>query len=208
MNLMSPITSVIPGVKGEVLLVLARTSRELTGNVIATLSDGTVSQIGANKALKKLVADGIVLSRAAGSSILYSLNRNHVAATSIIELSELRSALMNRITEQVAAWHEQPVAVAPFGSMARGQGSGSSDIDVLVIRPDAVVEEDSVWATQVMGLADAAQRWSGNECQILEYSEAEFAALVRAGDTLVDNLRTDAVGLAGKPPRELTRTDR
>lgn len=208
MNLSSPITSVIPGAKGEVLLILARTLEELTGNVIATLGDERVSQTGANKALKKLVEDGLVLSRPAGKSILYSLNRDHVAARSIIELSELRSALMTRIKEQVTGWEYQPVAVALFGSAARGHGTSNSDIDLLVIRPDAIDQEHSGWATQVMELADAVRRWSGNACETLEYAEGEFAALVLSGDTLVENLRTDAVGLVGKAPRELTRTAR
>jgi predicted nucleotidyltransferase len=207
-NLISPIASVIPGAKGEVLAILARTSEELTGNVIATLAGGKVSQSGANKALKKLVADGLVLSRPAGKAILYSLNRDHVAARSIVELSELRSALMTRVRELVTGWHDQPVAVAWFGSTARGHGSSTSDIDLLVIRPDAIDQEHSGWATQAMELTDLVRRWSGNACEILEYPEVEFAALVLAGDTLVENLRTDAIGLIGRPPRELTRPAR
>jgi predicted nucleotidyltransferase len=208
MHLSSPIASVIPGAGGEVLVILARTSEELTGNGIAALAGGKVSQTGANKALKRLVAGGLVLSRPAGKSILYSLNRDHVAARSIIELSELRSALMTRIREQVTGWHHQPVAVALFGSAAREQGASNSDIDLLIIRPEAIDQEHPVWVTQVMELTDAVQRWSGNVCGILEYAEDEFASLVHAGDTLVENLRTDAVGLVGKPPRDLTRRDR
>ena len=66
----------------------------------------------------------------------------------------------------------------------------------------------SAWGAQVTELTDAVQRWSGNACEILEYAEDEFASLVRAGDTLVEKLGTDAVGLIGKPPRELTRARR
>lgn len=205
MNLSSPITSVIPGAKGEVLGILARTSEELTGNTIAALGDARVSQTGANKALKKLVEDGLVLSRPAGKAILYSLNRDHVAAGPIIALSELRSMLLSRITELVTLWECQPVAVALFGSAARGQGASSSDIDVLVIRPDAIDQEHSGWATQLMELAVGVRRWSGNACEVLEYAKQEFAALVQSGDALVDNLRRDAIGLVGTSPKELTR---
>ena len=113
-----------------------------------------------------------------------SSNRDHVAARSIVELSELRSAA------------------------ARGQGTSNNDIDVLVIRPDAIGQEHSVWTEQVMGLTEAVWRRSGNACQTLEYTADEFARLVRSRDTLVDNLRTDAVGLVGKAPRELTRAER
>jgi predicted nucleotidyltransferase len=205
-NLTSPIASVIPGASGEVLVILARTSEELTGNVIASLADGRVSQTGANKALKRLVADGLVLSRPAGKSILYSLNRDHLAARSIIELSEMRSALTTKVKELIMSWQYQPVAVALFGSAARGRGTNRSDIDLLVIRPDAIDEEHSVWVMQVMELAAAVQRWSGNGCEVLEFADDEFAALVLAGDTLIENLRTEAVDVIGKPLRELTRT--
>ena len=67
--------------------------------------------------------------------------------------------------------------------------------------------EDELWVRQVTELSDAVQRWSGNVCEILEYSNDEFTALVLTGDTLVDNLRNDAVGLVGRSPRELTRTN-
>jgi hypothetical protein len=59
-----------------------------------------------------------------------------------------------------------------------------------------------------MELTDVVARWTGNRCEILEYSEAEFARLVRDHDTLIDNLRRDAVALAGRTPGELTRTGR
>jgi predicted nucleotidyltransferase len=199
---------VIPGAKGEVLSILARTTEELTGNVIASLAGGKVSQTGANKALKTLVADGLVLSRPAGKAILYQLNRDHVAAGAIVELADLQSALTTRVQQHVAEWHRPPISVALFGSAARGQGTSTSDIDLLVIRPDAVEEEQPVWSQRVMELTDAVARWTGNRCEILEYSEAEFARLVRDHDTLIDNLRRDAVALAGRTPRELTRTGR
>lgn len=207
MELRSPLASVIPGAAGEVLLVLARASHELTGNVIASLTDGKASQTGANKALKKLVASGLVLARPAGNAILYSLNRDHLAAGPVLELADLRSVLLARIKAHVAGWKVQPVSVVLFGSMARGQGTASSDNDLLVIRPTNVDVEDELWVRQVTELSDAVQRWSGNVCEILEYSNDEFTALVLTGDTLVDNLRNDAVGLVGRSPRELTRTN-
>lgn len=208
MNLSSPITSVIPGAKGEVLGVLARTTEELTGSVVALLADGRVSQTGANKALKKLVEDGLVLSRPAGAAILYMLNRDHVAAESIVALSELRSVLLLRITELVSRWEYPPVAVSLFGSAARGRGTSGSDIDLLVLRPDELDPEHAAWAAQLMELADAVWRWSGNPCEVLEYAAHELAALVVSGDALVDNLRRDAIGLVGAPPRELVGPER
>ncbi len=208
MKLGSPIGSVIPGVKGEVLTVHARTTEPLTGNVIAGLAGGRVSQTGANLALKTLVADGLVLSRPAGRANLYTLNRDHVAAGAVVELTELRHRLLARIGEQIATWKPQPVSTAVFGSVARGTAARRSDIDLLVIRPDEVDSDNEAWATQVMDLAVSVHAWSGNACEVLEYSQAEFADLVESGDTLVTNLRRDAVRLSGKPPRALTKVAR
>jgi len=51
-----------------------------------------------------------------------------------------------------------------------------------------------------------ADAWSGNPCEIVEYSTRELKALVRRGERLADELRRDAVPLTGTPPRQtLTR---
>jgi predicted nucleotidyltransferase len=92
-----------------------------------------------------------------------------------------------------------------FGSAARGQATPSSDVDVLVIRADAVPEDDARWEAQTLALSDSVLRWSGNTCQMLEYSEAEFSALVATGDRLVTALRDDAVVIGGRSPRQMTK---
>ncbi|MFM9112316.1 MAG: hypothetical protein ACKOPB_03520, partial [Actinomycetota bacterium] len=63
MDVSSPISSVIPGVPGVVLQILARTELPLTGNGIADLADGVVSRAGVTKALSTLVAHGLVECR-------------------------------------------------------------------------------------------------------------------------------------------------
>jgi Nucleotidyltransferase domain len=208
LNLESPIQSVIPGVKGEVLTVLARTSEPLTGNVIASLTGGRVSQTGANLALKTLVDDGLVLSRPAGRANLYTLNRDHVAADALVELTELRSRLLARLGDEIATWKLRPVSVALFGSVARRTAERRSDIDLLIIRPDGVDIDNDAWATQIMDIAVSIHAWSGNICEVLEYSQAEFADLGASGDSLVTNLLRDAVRLSGRSLRELTKVAR
>ena len=208
MGVNTRVSTVIPGVAGVVLTILARTTQELTGNTIAQLADTGASQTGTNKALKRLVASGLVLSRSAGSSLLYQLNRDHVAAPALLALVDLRQVLVDRIKALVAEWEHQPTAVALFGSVAREQDTDASDIDLLVVRSDATDAEDPVWSDQLMNLGESVGRWSGNSCEILEYSDSEFAELVRSQDSLVANLRQDAVGLVGLSPRELTRTGR
>ena len=84
MDVATPIRSVIPGVTGVILQVLARTEQPLTGVRIAELTDGRASRPGVNKALKALVASGVVGCQRAGAANLYRLNRQHVAADAVL----------------------------------------------------------------------------------------------------------------------------
>jgi hypothetical protein len=201
----SPIATVVPGARGSVLRVLAATMVPLTGNKIAELSDGAVSQSGVSKAIAPLVESGLVTCEQAGVANLYLLNRDHVAASAVLAAVGARDELVARMAAVANAWSVTPVAVWMFGSAARGQATPGSDVDVLVIRADAVPEDDGRWEAQTLALSDSVLRWSGNTCQMLEYSETEFSALVAAGDRLVAALRDDAVVIAGRSPRLMTK---
>ena len=205
MDFRSPIATLVPGARGAVLRVLAATTVPLTGNKIAELSGGAVSQSGVSKAIAPLVESGLVTCERAGSANLYLLNRDHVAASAVVSAVGARDELVARMAAAAHAWSVEPVAVWMFGSAARGQATPASDVDVLVIRADAVPEDDARWEAQTLALSDSVLRWSGNTCQMLEYSEAEFSALVASGDRLVTALRDDAVVIAGRSPRQMTK---
>lgn len=199
----TPIQTVAPGVTGAIRQVLARTEQPLTGVGIAELTDGRASRPGVNKALKGLVSSGLVECRPAGAAKLYRLNRHHVAADAVVALSDLRAEALRRIGELVTSWPVQPDGVWLFGSAARGDGNVNSDLDLLVLRPAPLREDDTTWSEQTMELAQQVRAWTGNACEILEYSPDELAALARHKDPLVDELLRDAVSLAGAPLREL-----
>lgn len=195
MDLASPINSVIPGVAGVVLQILARTDQSLTGHGIADLAHGRSSRAGVTRVLTHLVASGLVDCRPAGRANLYSLNRDHVAARAIEQLAELRTLALERITTHVASWEIPPTAVWMFGSAARGDGTVESDIDLLVLRPESTEEEH--WTRQTMDLSKMVRAWTGNRCEILEYTERELDTLVSQKDSLVNSLRKDSIVLFG-----------
>ena len=56
-------------------------------------------------------------------------------ATSIDGLDSVRSAALDRIVSRLAFW--KPDRVVLFGSHARGAARADSDLDVLVVLPDA-----------------------------------------------------------------------
>lgn len=204
MDLRTPITSIIPGVRGVVLSILASTDGSLTGSGIARLAGGRVSQSGVSKALGQLVGSGIARCQSVGPANLYTLNRDHVAAPAVVLMSRLREELISRVTAKVDTWDIAPVAIWLFGSAARATGSDDSDIDVFILRPDGVNGGDSEWLMQTLELASSVLDWSGNSCDLLEYSETEFTELVAQGDRLVATLRSEALLLWGDSPRERT----
>jgi predicted nucleotidyltransferase len=151
------------------------------------------------RTLARLVAQGIVLARPAGNSVLYALNREHLAAALVAELVDLRLALWGRLRECLAAWEVPPVHVSVFGSAARGDGDDRSDIDLLVLRPDAVAPDEPGWEAQLDELRRLVRAWTGNAAQIVELDGAELRRAAARRERLVDEIRRDGIGLVGVP---------
>jgi len=190
--------SVIPSAQGEVLAVLARSASGLTGRQVAVLTEGRVSQKRVSDILKALTEAGIVHRQVVGSAYLHTLNRDHLAAEAITQLASIRDRLIGRIMNEVTAWHSPAEGVWLFGSVARGDGSMKSDVDLLVVRNDDVSADDAIWLNQLDALAGGVARWTGNDCRIAEYSAEEFARLVRGKDPLVQSIRSEGVRITGR----------
>jgi predicted nucleotidyltransferase len=198
MDLSRPIASVVPSLDGDVLMVLAGTTRPLTGREVSRLvRRGSWS--GVRRVLHRLVAQGLVTAQEATPSLLYSLNRDHVAAPAVMALAQLRTEFFDRIRDQIGQWRIAPDSAAIFGSTARGDGSTESDVDVFLVRPDAVAEDDSEWRRQVAELSAAISRWSGNPASMIEISAVEAGGLSERQATIAEELHRDAVHLAGRP---------
>src|SRR5690606_1274747 len=126
----------------------ARADAEFTPATVQRLS-GRHSVDGVRKALNRLAEHGVVTARAAGRAMLYSLNRDHLLAPSIIEMAESARELANRIAAHVDGWSVEPVLVAVFGSAAGGEMRTDSDIDLLVVRSDHTDPDSDTWRSQV-----------------------------------------------------------
>jgi len=206
-NLSFPYTVALPKTDGQVLSVLAGTTRPLGGREVSRLAG--LSQNGAWKALRRLVDQGIVVEQPAGGrSKLYTLNRDHLAAEPIIALTRLRSILIERIKEHLGGWEVQPINASIFGSAARGDGDTESDIDILAIRPSDVEEEDERWRSQIDSLADAIHAWTGNHAGIAEIFERDLARLRRERPPVIENVNADGITLVGDEPSSLFRRRR
>jgi predicted nucleotidyltransferase len=193
-----PYAAVTPSLEGDVLVVLAGTTQPLTGaRVAALVRRGTVR--GVQKALDRLVEQGIVDRQVAGRAYLHVLNRDHVAAPIVDALAGLRGEFLRRVRDDLASWDLAPVHASLFGSAARGDGDAGSDIDLLVVRPADVDEEDAAWREQLDGLAARVESWTGNHAGIIELGEAELA---HPSPTLKE-VRAEGIDLAGVSIRSL-----
>jgi hypothetical protein len=168
----------------------------LTGRQVARLT-GRSSHSGVLEALHRLTDHGLVDRVELNRAFLFSLNREHLAYPAVIALTEMRSALFGRIQQELGTWEIAPIHASLFGSTARGDGDTHSDIDLFVVRPTAVLEEDPGWREQLDGLASKISRWTGNHAAILEAAEGELARLATEEPPIVAELRSDAIVLRG-----------
>ncbi len=198
----APHTTVAPKVDGRVLLVLAGTTRPFSGRQVARLAGA--SQNATSLVLRRLVEHGLVHVQEAGqgAALLYTLNRDHVAAEAVLTLASLRSRFLARLKEAVREWPIGPVHASVFGSAARADGDVESDIDLFIVRPQAIEEDDERWRAQIDKLAKDIERWSGNHAGIAEVSEADLRRLQRERPPIVRELERDAVLLVGTPAAE------
>jgi DNA-binding transcriptional ArsR family regulator len=189
---------------GSVLAVLTGTTRPLTGREIARLAPEG-SQPGISKALGRLVDEGLVHRQEAGNALLYQLNRDHLAAPAAELLAQLRGTLIERLRDELSSWTIQPAHGSLFGSAARGDGDSASDIDLLVVRPANVPDNDPHWQAQLDGLVDSVERWTGNPASVSELAEPDVARLAEERPPVIAAIATDAITLAGPDASRLFR---
>jgi hypothetical protein len=158
-HLWAPHTAICPTLDTEVLTVLAGTTRPLTGREVARLT-GRTSHGGVLDVLNRLTEHGLVDRQEAGRALLFTLNHEHLAAPAVDVLARMRTEFFERMRRAVAAWEIAPIHVSVFGSTARGDGNTESDIDLFIVRPGAIEQDDTGWRAQVDELAGQIQRRS------------------------------------------------
>jgi len=201
-NLSKPWALLRSPIDMEVLLVLLGTTRPLTGREVARLVRAG-SQPAVNTALRRLAEEGLLRAEEAGNAYLYTFNREHLGAQAVELLADIRLELERRLRAEIGEWEVSPAHVSIFGSAARGDGDARSDIDIFVVRPAGVAEDDPGWREQLERLADHVYDWTGNHAALSEVSAADVRRLRRERPPVVGELRRDAITLAGPAPAEL-----
>jgi len=196
------VQAVIPGAQGRILAVLAETSAELSLRTIARLSGVSIAQ--ASRVMPKLVELGMVERRELPPSSLFRLVNEHVASRAVLALAGARRTVLEQVGRAAGALASPPVSVILFGSFARGDARSGSDIDVVIVRPAAVAEENEAWASGLEAWRQHARRITGNRIEIVEVSEREIARLLQGREPLWSDVARDGVAIFGRPVSELT----
>ncbi|MGC4937588.1 hypothetical protein [Kribbella sp. DT2] len=200
MDMSLPISTVTPSLDGLVLTVLARTTQPLTGRRVHQLASAG-SETGIRRVLHRLAATGLVIANQVGGSIQFSLNREHLAARPVIELTGLRQQLFDRIGLAIKGWAVPPLHASVFGSTARADGDLDSDVDLLLIHQ--LADLPSEWSDQVGELAEQIHAWTGNHLQTYALSTADLARHFAAAEPIVNDWLSDSIAVYGPQFRHL-----
>jgi predicted nucleotidyltransferase len=194
MDFRRPLLVVTPTLDADVLAALARADVEFSGRELARHA-GHGSPEGIRRAADRLVEQGILFRRSAGTAHLYRLNEEHLAAPWIEGLARLREQLIERLREVLSGWQEPARAALLFGSAARGEANTLSDVDLLVIRPHGCDPDSDPWRGQLLALEQAATAWTGNDARVLEYGEDELTG--KAAERVLEEAVRDGIELVG-----------
>ena len=206
MDYRRPLETIVPGVLGRVLGVLARTEAELTMRTVAQLADVSVNR--AVTVLNELVSLGIVERREAGSSALVRLAQDNEAARWITQLGQLYERVVTRLEKEAGRIAPMPASVVLFGSFARGEADSASDIDVLIVRPDDLSEGDDHWTDAVGRWTSRARRIIGNPVNVVEVGASEVPRLLRRRGSVWSNIVEEGRVLAGADLQSLAMGSR
>ena len=189
MDLIRPIEAIVPGAQGRVLAVLVETTAELNLRTIAQLAG--ISQAQTSRLLPELVDLGVVERREVPPASLFRLVPEHIASRALLSLARSTDGVLVEMGRLSRALPRPPVSVIVFGSFARREADARSDIDVVVVRPSEIDEDDDEWVNSLDGWRGAVRRLTGNPVEVLEVSVADAARKLRGRSQVWADIRRD-----------------
>lgn len=145
------------------------------------------------------MALGVVERRDVPPSALFRLVPEHVAARAVLQLVDAHDLALQELARSASELNPAPTSVVIFGSFARAEAVTASDLDVLVVRPDAVDEDDADWRREIDEWAQRARRVTGNRVELLEVSESEAGRRRRSRQPLWLDGQRDGSGVRPQP---------
>jgi predicted nucleotidyltransferase len=197
MNLTEPGYDFIGKSEAPLLRTLASTTSSMSGNQLVRVA-GLKYNGGHVLTLRKLVKLGIITTDPRLAANYYSINREHILWSAIETILFAKENALKTIKEnlEVVPILASAASVALFGSVARGDSTADSDIDVFALLPKNNTISDEEYAA-LQTAVDRIHALTGNIVNIMDVNEAGLADMVASGDPMVANLYADSITLFG-----------
>lgn len=186
----------MPTLAGPVLEVLTHTNKALSGRAVHRLVHPPASPQGVQNALDELARSGLVIQEQVGRAVVNTFNRQHILSPLIEEVVGLRDVVIQKLTEIVREETPSATHCFLFGSVARGEDTRESDIDLLIVWPDTVDPDER----EVAGVSARVTALTGNMCEPFGMSESEFHQIEESAPALATQLKADAISLLEREP--------
>ena len=186
--------------------MLARTDTELTMRTVAGLADVSVNR--AVTVLNRLIDLGVVHRRDAGSAALVSLERENLVARLLLDLQDVRRAVIERLRSEALTIRPAPASLVLFGSFARGEARSGSDIDVLAVRAAALGTDDEMWSDSLGRWSESASRIAGNPVRVVAAGIEELPQFLRRPGSAWRSAAAEGIVLIGASLAELAAAAR
>ena len=176
MDFVRPIEAIVPGAQGRILAVLAETTADLNLRTVAQLAG--ISQAQASRLLPELVTLGVVERREVPPASLFRLVPEHIASRALLTLARSTDTVLDEMGRLAGMLPHPPVSAIVFGSFARREAGADSDIDIVVVRPAGI--DDDEWSASLEAWRRDTQRLTGNPVEVLEVDADEAATKLRS----------------------------
>ncbi len=201
MDYTRPVQTLIPGVQGQILGVLAETTAQLNLTTVSRLSG--VSPAQASRVLPELVRLGLVERVEAPPSALFRLMDQNLVGQLVRSMADLRFLALEAVGDYCARQKPRPDLAVVFGSFARGDADADSDLDVVIVRPSAIDHADVAWSETIVTLNQDLALTLGNPVNILEVAAREFARRLKSHSELWRSIRSEGIVVFGDAPAHL-----
>jgi predicted nucleotidyltransferase len=196
-----PVQTLIPGTQGKILGVLAETTAQLNLTTISRLAGVSLAQ--ASRVLPELVHLGLVERVEAPPSALFRLMDDNIVGRLVRSMTDLRHLALRAIGDSAALQKSRPELVIVFGSFARGEADADSDLDLVIVRPAGIDDDDSAWADSVVTLSRDVARALGNPVNILEVRANDLERRLKSRSELWKSICTEGIVVYGDAPKGL-----
>jgi predicted nucleotidyltransferase len=196
-----PVQALIPGTQGKILGVLTGTTAQLNLTTISRLAG--VSPAQASRVLPELVHLGLVERVEAPPSALFRLMDENVVGGLVRSMADLGYLALKAVGDSVALQKSRPELVIVFGSFARGEADADSDLDLVIVRPAGIDDDDSAWAESIVTLSQDVARALGNPVNTLEVSANDLERRLKSRSELWKSIYTEGIVVYGDAPKGL-----